>query len=97
MEKKAKECKGHRAWRAPGGHRRTPSVGGGSDVLIGNLHVNPEGPLPQLVLDQSIKILMANELGRIDGRDLQFSCRQASRAKGESFHHALEEPQPCEI
>ena len=60
MEKKAKECKGHRAWRAPGGHRRTPSVGGGSDVLIGNLHVNPEGPLPQLVLDQSIKMLAAN-------------------------------------
>lgn len=28
-----------------------PAVGSGSDALIGNLHVNTEGPVPQLVLD----------------------------------------------
>jgi hypothetical protein len=33
-------------------------------ILIRNLHMNPEGPVPQLVLDQSIKMLVANELGR---------------------------------
>ena len=32
----------------------------GTDALIGNLHVNAEGPVPQLVLDQSIKMLAAN-------------------------------------
>jgi hypothetical protein len=29
--------------------------------------VNTEGPAPQLVLDQSLKMLLANELGEIDG------------------------------
>lgn len=44
-----------------------PSVGGGSDALIRNLHGNPEDPVPQVVLDPSIKMLAANELGGIGG------------------------------
>ena len=40
------------------------TVRGWSDALIGNLPVNTEGPVPQLVLDQSIKMLVANELER---------------------------------
>jgi hypothetical protein len=43
------------------------SVGGGSDVLIRNLQVHTEGPVFQLVLDQSIKMLVANELRGIGG------------------------------
>ena len=35
-------------------------VGGSSDAVIGNLRVKAEGPVPQLVLDQSIKISAAN-------------------------------------
>ena len=35
-------------------------VRGGSDALIGNLHVNFESPVLQLVLDQSIKVLAAS-------------------------------------
>jgi hypothetical protein len=32
-------------------------VGSGSDALIGNPNVNPEAPVPLMVLDQSINIL----------------------------------------
>ena len=35
-------------------------VGGNSDVLIGNQHVNTEEPAPQLVVDGSIKMPRAN-------------------------------------
>ena len=40
-------------------------IQGSSDALIRNLYVNTEGPVSQLVLDRSIKMLMANELGGI--------------------------------
>ena len=40
---------------------------GGSDVLIKNLHINSKGPIPQLVLDQSIKLLVTSELSGIRG------------------------------
>ena len=36
-------------------------VGSCSDALIRNLHVNTEGPVPQLVLDQSIKMTVAKD------------------------------------
>lgn len=38
---------------------------GGLDALIGNLHVNAKGPVPQLVLDGSIKIPVAS--GWVEG------------------------------
>jgi hypothetical protein len=52
-------------------------VVGGSDVLIGSLHLNTEGPVPQLVLDQSIKMLSTN--GWAEEVGLPGSCRQARR------------------
>ena len=33
--------------------------------MTGHLCVNSEGPVPQMVLDQSIKMLTANELSRL--------------------------------
>jgi hypothetical protein len=56
-------------------------MGIGSHVLVGNLHVNTDGPVPQTIIDRSIKMLVANELGRI-GRTSSFLCRKASRHKG---------------
>jgi len=64
-------------------------VGGGSDALIVNLYMNAEYPVPQLVLDRSLKMLEVNELGGI-GRtsspipQLPFPplLRQAGRCKG---------------
>ena len=35
-------------------------VGSGSDALVGNLSMNTEDPVPQLVLDIAIQILVAN-------------------------------------
>lgn len=49
-------------------------VGGGSDALIGNLCVNAKGHVPQLVLDGSIKILVANSW--LEEVGLPVSCRQ---------------------
>jgi hypothetical protein len=46
-------------------------VWGSFDALIGNLLVKPEGPVPQFVLDQLIKMIAANDLGRIV-RNLSF-------------------------
>jgi hypothetical protein len=37
--------------------------GGCSGALIGNLFVNPKGPVPQLMLDRSLKMLADKELG----------------------------------
>jgi hypothetical protein len=51
--------------------------------------VNTEGPVPQLVLDQSIKVLVANELGRIGGT-LSFSTGRLVDMGGKRIHHALE-------
>jgi hypothetical protein len=36
-----------------------------SDALIRKLHLNTEGPVHQLALNGSIRMLMANELGGI--------------------------------
>ena len=55
------------------------SVGGGSDVLIRNLQVHTEGPVFQLVLDQSIKMLVAN--GWVEEAGLPGSHRQARRSR----------------
>ena len=55
------------------------TVRGWSDALIGNLPVNTEGPVPQLVLDQSIKMLVAN--GWVEEAGLPGSHRQARRCR----------------
>lgn len=60
------------------------------DVLTGNLHVNPEGPVPQLAFVQSIKMLVANELGRI-GRTCSFPrVGWQKQGRKKIIHHALE-------
>lgn len=46
-------------------------TGGSSNALTRNLYANPDDPVPQLLLDRSIKMLVANELGRI-GRTSSF-------------------------
>lgn len=48
-----------------------------------------EGPAPQLVFDQSMKMLVAND--RAEEVGLPDSCRQASRAEEERFCHVSEE------
>ena len=53
----------------------------GSDALIRNLLVNTEGPVHQLVLDQSIKMLVTNSWVEKVGPPV--SCRQASRLQEE--------------
>jgi hypothetical protein len=65
------------------------SVGVGSDALIRNPHVNPEGPIPQLVLDQPIKILVAK--GWSEEAALPVSHRQASRHREEKRFAVLQE------
>jgi hypothetical protein len=55
------------------------TVRGWSDALIGNLPVNTEGPVPQLVLDQSIKMLVAN--GWVEEAGLPGSHRQDRRCR----------------
>ena len=52
-------------------------VQGGSDALIRNLYVNTEGPVSQLVLDRSIKMLAAN--GWAEEVGLPGSHRQTSK------------------
>lgn len=74
-------------------------VGGGSDALIGNLSVNAEDSVPQLVLDQSIKMPAAN--GWAGKAGLPGSCRQAKRSRrrkrNSSGFGGRESHQPCEI
>ena len=55
------------------------TIVGGSDALIGNLHVNAEGPVLQLVLDRLIKILAVN--GWAEEVGLLGSRSQASRQR----------------
>mgnify|MGYP007131651283 CR=1 FL=1 len=72
-------------------------VGRGSEALIGNLHVNTEGPVPQLVLDGS-KMLAASGWAEAG---LPGSCRQVRRIKERKkltmFQRERERHQPCEI
>jgi len=75
------------------------SVGGDSDALIGNLLMNSEGPVPQLVLDQSIKILVAS--GWAKGLELPDFHRQAGRCKRRKVNfpcfRGRDSYLPCEI
>ena len=67
--------------------------------MMGNLRVNAEGPVSQLVLDLSIKMLVAN--GWVEEAELPGSCRQASRSRrrkeGSPGFKGRESHQPCEI
>ena len=65
------------------------AVGSGSDALIRNPPVNTEVPVPQLVLDRSIKMLAVNELSRIGETSSFPSCRLAD-AREKRLHHASE-------
>ena len=67
--------------------------------MIRNLHLNPEGPVPQSVLNPSIKTLAANVLGRIGGTSSFPIGRQAgSREKGDfSILQRGKGDHPCEI
>ena len=52
--------------------------------------MNTEGPFPQLGLDRSIKMLVANELGGI-GRTSSFTTgRLADTREEKKIHHATE-------
>jgi hypothetical protein len=67
--------------------------------LIENLYVNTEGSVSQLVLDQSVKMLAANELGRI-GRTSSFPAGRLTDAGEEKSLTMLgreKEHQPSEI
>lgn len=75
------------------------NVGNGSEaLLIKNLHVNPEGPVLQLVLDLSIKILVANEMSGI-GRTSSFLGGRLASERGVKVSLPLEgeSHQSCEI
>ena len=72
--------------------------GDGSEALIGNLHMNAEGPAPRLVLDPAIKMPMANDWSEEAG--FPGSCRQARRCrkrKGYGGRGGGGSHQPCEI
>lgn len=74
------------------GPLRGPSIGDGSDALIWNLCANTEGLVPQLVLDGSMTMLVANELGGVGGTSSPLSGlppfrKVLERRKG--FCHAL--------
>jgi hypothetical protein len=47
-----------------------------------------------LVLDQSIKMLATNELGRIGGLPVSPSGRLADSGEEKEIHHALERKKP---
>lgn len=67
--------------------------------MIRDAHVNPEGPVPQLILDQSIKMLMAN------GWEEEVGFLGYSRRLGETKRETKDPPcfrggessQPCKI
>jgi hypothetical protein len=54
------------------GYRRV-ILNGVALMLIGDLHVNLEGPVPQLVLDRSVKMLAAN--GWVEEAELPVSLQ----------------------
>jgi hypothetical protein len=63
-------------------------VEGGSEALTGNVGVNPEGPVFQLVLDQSTKMLAASGWAKEVG--LLFSSAGRLSDIGEKSRHASE-------
>lgn len=75
------------------------SVGSGSDVLIGSLHMNFGGPVPSWFFDQSLKILVAN--GLMEEVGIPGSQGQANRCRGRKENlkcfEGRESHQPCAI
>jgi hypothetical protein len=73
--------KTRRGWEVRAEKYTRSPVGGGSDVLrsIRNLPVNHQRPVPQLVLDLSIKMLVAN--GWAEEAELPGSSTQARRCR----------------
>ena len=70
-----------------GGSASLRALGSGSDALIWNLPVNTEGPVPQCVLDRSIKMQAANELSGIVGTS-SFPAGRLAAAREKRIHHA---------
>lgn len=61
-------------------------VGGGFNALIRNLLVNAEAPVPQLILNQSIKMLVANGWAE----EMGLPGRQGDTRGGKEISHISE-------